>query len=408
MFGLINNAYKSMKKKQQKPITIVLLGVDNAGKSTLLHSLKTASTRSHRKGRRRFLGTGAAEVAVEQDEYTPAPTIGFDESSLEVGGQAYTLYDLGGSRGGRTLWSSYVDEVHGVIFVVDAADPARLDEVREVLHESMANDHVRGKPVLILCNKQDLPGALAPAAVAERLGLHELKECPHQLEACIARRADDGRTIKGFKWLASAVRSDYPRLQARVERDMAEKKQRAEVERAERKKRIEERRAKREAEREAAERAAAEEAPTTTAPSGSGPLGGAPSLLAPAQVEMMAVGAQIGGESAPRPVSTSQVAVAPSTAPAVAPPGPPSGVAVPGDCGAPSASAVGASAAVTPPPSGMAAATPLTTPSAISVKEGAGAPGDQLPAPAAPGSAGSHPPKRLPSLEIPPAVPQTT
>lgn len=264
MFGLAYNAYKQVRKRQQKAMTVILLGVDNAGKSTLLHTLRRATADSGRRraggrlrlpGRRRSAaGVGVASGA--EEAFAPTPTIGFEEQSLDLAGQRCTVYDLGGSRMGRTLWPSYLDEVHGVIFVVDAADAARLGEVKEVLHATLAADVLVGKPVLILCNKQDVPGALAPAQVAEALALHELASSAHQLFAVTARDVEDARMFKGLKWLGGAVSSDYAALHARIERDVADKKRRQEAERAERKRRIEERKAQRE--RERAEQAARE------------------------------------------------------------------------------------------------------------------------------------------------------
>eukprot|EP00307_Rebecca_sp_RCC1486_P006621 CAMPEP_0119408296 /NCGR_PEP_ID=MMETSP1335-20130426/1897_1 /TAXON_ID=259385 /ORGANISM="Chrysoculter rhomboideus, Strain RCC1486" /LENGTH=428 /DNA_ID=CAMNT_0007432519 /DNA_START=62 /DNA_END=1348 /DNA_ORIENTATION=- len=256
MFGLAYNAYKHLRKKQERRMTVILLGVDNAGKSTLLHTLRRASAGGGRRrpgrvrlpGRRR--GGGPIGTAPgEEEAFTPTPTIGFEEQSIDLHGQHCTLYDLGGSRMGRTLWPSYLDEVHGVVFVVDAADSARLEEVKEVLHNTLRSERIAGKPVLILCNKQDLPGALAPAQVAEALALHEVQSSAYQLFAVTARDLEDAHITKGLKWLGGAVHSDYAALQARIERDVTEKKRVQELERAERKRRIEERKAQREKER---------------------------------------------------------------------------------------------------------------------------------------------------------------
>jgi ADP-ribosylation factor-like protein 13B len=299
MFGLLNIAYKSMRKKQEKRITVVLLGCDGAGKTTLLHTLRTVSNEQAHGRRRNRRGLALATVTAsggEEAGFNPAPTIGFDEQSMLFANYACTIYDVGGSRGGRMLWPSYLDEVHAVVFVVDAADLNRLQEVKEVLHSSLRHEKVVGKPVLILCNKQDLPGTLSAAELSERLELHTLTTSPYQIHPCIARRADDLRIFKGFKWLGASVASDYAKLVARVERDVAEKKRLEQEERAERKRRIEERkrereRAEREAEAEAAAGGAATEGAVAVGQSdvagpSSGAASSAPAPPAPAQVEM--------------------------------------------------------------------------------------------------------------------------
>jgi ADP-ribosylation factor-like protein 13B len=268
MFGLANNAYKSVRKKQEKRMTLVLLGIDGAGKTTLLHTIKTASLLAEQGKRRKTRGADTATVVADGGaaEFKPVPTIGFDEQSVRIGGHSCLVYDLGGRKGGRTLWPQYVDEVHGVVFVVDAADAARLDEVREVLHAAVSGPALVGKPVLVIANKQDVAGALSAAELAERLGLAEIKASANQMHACEARNLNDVRIAKAFKWLGGAVAADYKRLVERVDKDLVAKKLREEHERAERKKRIEERKAQRERDAAAAEAAGGGAAPPPPPP----------------------------------------------------------------------------------------------------------------------------------------------
>lgn len=85
-----------------------------------------------------------------------------------------TLYDLGGGRNIRAIWPEYLPEVHGVIYVVDAADPGRFAEAREVLHQTAAQPALDGKPLLVLANKQDQPAACGHEALALALDLCNL------------------------------------------------------------------------------------------------------------------------------------------------------------------------------------------------------------------------------------------
>ena len=62
-------------------------------------------------------------------------------------------------------------QVHGIVVVVDSADPARLEEARDVLAQSLSDKAAAGKPVLLLANKQDQEGAASPTEVAARLNL---------------------------------------------------------------------------------------------------------------------------------------------------------------------------------------------------------------------------------------------
>ena len=52
----------------------------------------------------------------------------------------------------------YLYEIYGVVFVVDSSEPERFDECRESLATLLSHPHVRGKPLLLLANKQDKVG----------------------------------------------------------------------------------------------------------------------------------------------------------------------------------------------------------------------------------------------------------
>jgi ADP-ribosylation factor protein 1 len=64
----------------------------------------------------------------------------------------------------------------GVIFVVDSNDVDRVNEVAETLHDVLRYEDLRDASVLILANKQDLPQAINPAALIDRLRLNQVKQ----------------------------------------------------------------------------------------------------------------------------------------------------------------------------------------------------------------------------------------
>ena len=87
MFTLAGNFIKWMKKRQEKSLTILLLGLDNAGKSTLLFGLK------------------------DQLPDTVTPTIGFRPSTIVRGKYTIQWFDVGGAKNFRSVWQSYYSEV---------------------------------------------------------------------------------------------------------------------------------------------------------------------------------------------------------------------------------------------------------------------------------------------------------
>jgi ADP-ribosylation factor protein 1 len=126
---------------------ILMVGLDAAGKTTTLYKLK--------------LG----EVV------TTIPTIGFNVETVEYKDISFTAWDVGGKDKIRPLWRHYYQNTSAMVFVVDSNDRDRLGEVHDELHRMLAEDELRGVPLLVLANKQDLPGALPTAALTERLGL---------------------------------------------------------------------------------------------------------------------------------------------------------------------------------------------------------------------------------------------
>ena len=132
-----------------KEASIVVVGLDNAGKTTLLHKLMT----------------GRVSIF--------SPTDRAHEERFDLGGVHFRAWDLGGHEPVRLLWQDFVPGSQGVVFVVDGAAEDRLEEAADELHEllsipAMSEFRV---PVAVLLNKADLPAALPDAALVARLGL---------------------------------------------------------------------------------------------------------------------------------------------------------------------------------------------------------------------------------------------
>lgn len=62
---------------------------------------------------------------------------------------------MGGQESLRTLWESYYQDAHALVFVIDSSDRERLEECKNVLQNVVTNDAVEGVPILMLANKQD-------------------------------------------------------------------------------------------------------------------------------------------------------------------------------------------------------------------------------------------------------------
>ncbi|XP_065188149.1 uncharacterized protein LOC135818867 [Sycon ciliatum] len=167
-----------MNKKEMR---LVFMGLDAAGKTTILYKLK--------------LG----EVV------TTIPTIGFNVEAVEYKNVSITSWDVGGRDKIRPLRRHYYQNTDALVFVVDSNDRERLEYAREELHDTLGEDQLKDATVLVFANKQDLPNAMSKDEVVDGLGLKELRSRQWAAFGCTAT-AGDG-LYEGLEWLTSALAS---------------------------------------------------------------------------------------------------------------------------------------------------------------------------------------------------------
>ena len=131
----------------QKSANIIFLGLDNAGKTTMLYMLQT-------------------------DKFTQTDsTVHPHQAEVTIGNIKFNSYDLGGHLQARKTWREYAGNVDGMIFMVDAADQARLDEAREELDNILNMPELKDLPIVVFGNKVDKPDALKEEDFREVMGL---------------------------------------------------------------------------------------------------------------------------------------------------------------------------------------------------------------------------------------------
>ena len=160
---------------------ILMVGLDSAGKTTILYKLK--------------LG----EVV------TTIPTIGFNVETVEYKNITFTVWDVGGQDKIRPLWRHYYQGTDCLIFVVDSNDPQRIEGAADELHKMIQEDELRESIILILANKQDLPNAMSPAEITDKLRLHTLRGRQWYIQATCATLGDG--LYEGLDWLAATLKA---------------------------------------------------------------------------------------------------------------------------------------------------------------------------------------------------------
>lgn len=135
-------------------VQVLLLGLDNAGKSTLLYKLK------------------------HNTSVSTVPTIGFNVEMLEARKNrrkiAITIWDVGGQGNMRDHWPNFYQNAGAIVFVVDSADQERLNEAQRELERTLRNDELRGRPLILLANKQDVDGALNVTEMKDRFNMRKI------------------------------------------------------------------------------------------------------------------------------------------------------------------------------------------------------------------------------------------
>lgn len=169
-------------KKTNKEIRLLLLGLDNAGKTSILRKL------------------------AKEDISHTMPTQGFHVKSVQQGNFQLNVWDIGGQKSIRPYWSNYFENCDALVYVIDSADDRRLEETGLELNELLEEDLLAGIPLLVFANKQDLIGALEADEIAEGLELHNIRDRQWYIQACSAMTGDG--LDDGMSWVVESVPGD--------------------------------------------------------------------------------------------------------------------------------------------------------------------------------------------------------
>eukprot|EP00484_Ammonia_sp_Unknown_P020244 CAMPEP_0197037924 /NCGR_PEP_ID=MMETSP1384-20130603/15004_1 /TAXON_ID=29189 /ORGANISM="Ammonia sp." /LENGTH=186 /DNA_ID=CAMNT_0042468301 /DNA_START=40 /DNA_END=600 /DNA_ORIENTATION=+ len=170
-------------KRKEKEMRILMLGLDNAGKTTVV---------------KKFNGEDITKIA---------PTLGFTIKTLEFEGYKLNIWDVGGQETIRSYWKNYYESTDGVIWVIDSADKRRLELCKQALHSLLSEERLAGATLLIFANKQDLKGALSKQQIVEVLDLKKMDQQNrhYHVKDCSAVTGDGLK--EGVGWMVKDIAS---------------------------------------------------------------------------------------------------------------------------------------------------------------------------------------------------------
>ncbi|OHT15670.1 ADP-ribosylation factor family protein [Tritrichomonas foetus] len=169
----------------------------------------------------------------------------YDDIKLKV-------YDLGGNAKFRSVWTRYFAEIWGFIYVVDAADPERFEESKEQLRQMLEHKMLKGKPFIVVANKQDLPNAVNAEKLKKTFNLKSCKKATFvdaSVTTIVDNKCNEG-VSNAVSALIGKILTDFEKIGQRRVLDMREQEDIENKERAEKLARLQ---AKREEEEKARE-----------------------------------------------------------------------------------------------------------------------------------------------------------
>ncbi|XP_035901772.1 ADP-ribosylation factor-like protein 6 isoform X2 [Anopheles stephensi] len=181
--GLFDKLANMLKIKKEQ-INILVVGLNNSGKSTIVNHFKNPNERT--------------SIVV--------PTVGFSVERFENQGVFFTAFDMSGATRYRSLWEHHFKSCQGIVFVIDSSDRMRLVVVKDELeillqHPDIANRRV---PILFFANKMDCTDALSSVKIAAGLGLEKIKDKPWHISSSNALTGEGLQD--GVQWMVHQIR----------------------------------------------------------------------------------------------------------------------------------------------------------------------------------------------------------
>ena len=165
--------------KSRNNFKIIILGMQNAGKTTILYRLSLGQ----------FVKT--------------TPTIGSNLEELTYNNVKFQAWDLGGQESTRSVWDVYYMNTDAVVYVIDSQDDEYFEESKSQFHKLILNPNLKNATILIFANKQDLPGAKDVNKLIQDYEFFKIREHIWHIQPCSALKGEG--LVTGIKWLSEQL-----------------------------------------------------------------------------------------------------------------------------------------------------------------------------------------------------------
>ena len=165
--------------KSRNNLKIIILGMQNAGKTTILYRLSLGQL------------------------VKTTPTIGSNVEELTYNNVKFQAWDLGGQESTRSVWDVYYMNTDAVVYVIDSQDDEYFEESKSQFHKLILNPTLKNATILIFANKQDLPGAKDINKLVQDYEFFKIKNHMWHIQPCSALNGEG--LVTGIKWLSEQL-----------------------------------------------------------------------------------------------------------------------------------------------------------------------------------------------------------